>query len=112
MRGLTIAGNTLSKGAGCQRSLVNFAAPYYLVNVTGLVGSVSAAPPAPPDAAAVTGAWGEAASVSGANATADIDELDEALPPPPAAAIAVPGEASAADGAALGAQQAGSGTLT
>ena len=110
MRGLTIAGNALTLGPGCQRSLANYAAPYYLVNVTGLVGSVPAAPPLPPDAP-ITGVWGEVTAVSGGNATAAADpEPDNALPEP--AAAAAPGEAADASGAVTGASRAGSSTLT
>jgi hypothetical protein len=98
-------------GAGCPRNLANYAAPYYLVNVTGLVGSVPAAPPVPP-AAAITGAWGEVTAVTGGNATAAAGPAQGQALPLPVAATAALGEAAAESGAVLGAQQAGSGTLT
>lgn len=67
--GVAISGNTFKANAGCPRSLANYAAPYYLVNVTGLVGSVLAAPAMPIEETASVSLWVDVTTVSGGYAT-------------------------------------------
>ena len=67
--GAAISGNTFKVNAGCPRSLANYAAPYYLVNVTGLVGSVPAAPAMPVQETAGVSLWVDVTTVSGGYAT-------------------------------------------
>ena len=89
--GIAISGNTFKKNAGCPRSLANYDAPYYLVNVTGLVGSVAAAPVMPVRETANVSLWVAVTAISGGFATT-----------PPAAT----------GGAVLGVQAVGSHTRT
>lgn len=67
--GIAISGNTFAKSANCPRSLANYDVPYYLVNVTGLVGSVAAAPAMPVQETANVSLWVAVTAVSGGLAT-------------------------------------------